>query len=212
MEPATTAVPLTTIRTSAIVKIPLTGDPSRPSVQFFGDSILAKATGVILGDLGHRYRLAINSIGGAPTGWFTSVVTHASQNPPDAVVFELGTNDAFCFDDRCDGRDGLIPRPNFDAAAVEAQLDAFESAYPVSTCVAFVNVSTHNPGWGPLNAAEIDAHLARYPRVVDWDHAWQSDWFDEPDNPHPNAKGQQALVELIQSQLATCPRLGRTGK
>jgi lysophospholipase L1-like esterase len=129
----------------------------------------------------------------------------------DAAVIELGTNDAYCFDDRCDGRDGLIPRANIVGAAVNARLDAFVSAFPASTCVIFVNVSTHNPSWGPHNAAAIDAHLARFPRVVDWDHAWQPDWFVEADNPHPSASGQQALVELIQVQLATCPGIDATG-
>ena len=180
-------------------------------VQFFGDSILAMTTKAILGDLGNDYRLSINAIGGAPTSWFTSLIEQSAKVPPDAAVIELGTNDAYCFDDRCDGRDGLIPRANFVGAAVNARLDAFVSAYPASTCVIFVNVSTHNPSWGPHNAAAIDAHLARFPRVVDWDHAWQPDWFVEADNPHPSASGQQALVELIQVQLATCPGIDVTG-
>lgn len=198
-------VPPTTMRTSGRTIVPLRRDGKRRTLQFFGDSITVKSTDALLAEFSPHFQVGFNALGGATTGWYTRKVAADTHDPPDVVVINLGTNDAACQHGRCDGSDGIRARPDFDAQVVNANFDAFRRGYPASTCVVFVNVSTHNPVWGEQNAAEIDAHLAAFPRVVDWNRAWQREWFDSLGTPHPNAVGQRALAELIAVQISTCP-------
>ena len=204
--PTTTAPERPTTTLSRLhVDIPLTGDPTHPSIEFFGDSITASASAELRAQFGPRYRVGIVAYGGAPTSWLTNMIAAAAKAPPDVVVINLGTNDAYCRPGLCDGNQYYLPRPVFNQVTVDHRLDSFYHAFPARTCVVFVNINTHNPSWGPENAALINAHLVTFPRVVDWDQAWRPSWFYSVDDSHPNAVGRIALAAMIAAKVATCP-------
>lgn len=163
------------------------------------------STAELLDQFKREYRVGINATGGAPTSWYAEAIARNARTPPDVIVIDLGSNDAYCTPRRCPNEPPYIPRPDFDEVTVDATLNGFRSAYPASACVIFVNINTHNPTWGPENARLVDAYLATFPRVVDWNDAWQPDWFSQPDDPHPNLAGQRALARLVATQVAACP-------
>lgn len=205
--PVRAASPPITVRSPGVVDIPAMGNRTLPTLHIFGDSTIVTSTDAILKRLGSQYRVGIDATNGGGLSDFVDRIFTDAQQSPDAVVIGLGTNDAACGRDLCDRDDGFEVRPGFDSTRAEYLLEYFAKVYPASTCVVFVNVSTHNASWGPENAETIDEHLATFPRVVDWDRAWQADWFDQADDPHPNAAGRQALAELIATQLSTCRNL-----
>ena len=205
MATTTTLERPTTTLSRLHVDIPLAGDPSNPSIEFFGDSITASASAELRAQFGSNYRVGIVAYGGAPTSWLTNMIDAAAKTPPDVVVINLGTNDAYCRPGLCNGDQYYLPRPVFNEAAVNDRLDSFFRVFPAKTCVIFVNINTHNPSWGPKNAALINAHLAKFPRVVDWDGAWTPSWFYSVDDSHPNAAGRRALAALIAVKVTTCP-------
>lgn len=172
-----------------------------PSLMFFGDSITYRSAMRLVGAFGQHYRVSIDAQSGIRTAGLEPHIEVAAENPPDIVVINLGTNDVIC-QGPCAQK---LDVPAFDADVVNQRFDHFFHLFPSSTCVIFVNISTHNPLWAPGNAALLNAHLATFPHVVDWNAAWQPGWFDLTGDPHPNAAGQEALIALIRSQIAACP-------
>ena len=174
---------------------------SRPRLAIFGDSISAISRPQLRARLSPGHRLTIAAVHGIDTEAMAPRLESASDDPPDIVVIELGTNDAVCRDRCSDTPIG----PHFDAAAVNARFDHFAARFPPTTCTIFVNVNTHAARWGPANAEQIDVHLSTFPRVVDWDGAWQPEWFDDPADPHPNVEGRETLAGMFADKVATCP-------
>lgn len=177
-----------------------------PRLAIFGDSITVISSLRLVKAFGEKYRLSIDARHGVRTAGIEPIIEAAAEVPPDVVVFNLGTNDATCGKKCAELRDV----PEFDASLVQRRFVRFYGLFPPSTCVIFVNINAHNPMWGPANAAKLNAFLANFPHVVDWNGAWQPGWFDKQGDPHPNAQGQEALVALIGAQIATCPAPGTT--
>lgn len=172
-------------------------------LEIFGDSITVISSRRFVAAFGKRYRLSLDAQHGARTAGVQPLIEAAAEEPPDIVVINLGTNDVACDQVCADVRNV----PAFDATVVDDRFDHFFKLFPSSTCVIFVNINTHNPWWGPARAVALNAHLATFPHVVDWNGAWQPGWFNLPGDPHPNARGQQALIALISAQIATCPAM-----
>jgi hypothetical protein len=114
---------------------------------------------------------------------------------PKIQIIELG------------GADAIEAQTGTETLAdITGRLDMFATEFPASTCLIFVNVNTHAH---PATSIAINEHMssnpALFPRIVDWDGAWQAGYFVTPDNPHPNATGRQAMIALEDAAIATCP-------
>jgi lysophospholipase L1-like esterase len=176
----------------------------RPRLQLDGDSISALIGPAVQARFDGTYDVAIQATVGTNTRLEQNGVAEQSRQPPDVEVIELGTNDANCT--VAAGNPILCgtPRP-FDGAAVTGRLQHFNDEFPAKTCVIFVTPDDHNPTWNPANVDVIDAYeRAHFPRIVDWQKAYRPTYFDAAD-PHPNAVGQRALLDLIAKAVAACP-------
>jgi hypothetical protein len=176
-----------------------------PKLQFVGDSITIQSAPDINAHYHKHHDVAIDAIGGSVTWLMTGTVAAEAALKPAAEVINLGTNDAGSI-----GVpwivDGQVIMPAQTLADVLGRFDTFAAEFPATTCVVFVTVDTHNPGWAPANAQAINDHIrASFAHVADWDAAWQASYFDQPNDPHPNETGRQALLALEDTAIAGCP-------
>jgi hypothetical protein len=168
----------------------------KPRLAFVGDSITVQSTDDINAHYEADYGVKITALVGVGVKDAAPWVAHDAAQTPAIEVINLGTNDAASI--------AGLNRDNETVDEVNAELDAFDSEFPDS-CVVFVTVNTHNPSWGPAQAAEIDAHIrATFPHVADWDAAYDPSYFDRTDTPHPNETGRQALLALEDAAIAGC--------
>jgi hypothetical protein len=130
---------------------------------------------------------------------------------PAVEIINLGTNDANLIGVDSWATSGgvrFLLEPAQTVASVNASFDSFISEFAAvspETCLIFVNVNTHNPGWHPENAQALNQHLAAVaPHLVDWDAAWRPEYFGSPPDPHPNELGRQALLALEDQAIAGC--------
>ncbi len=163
---------------------------SNPKLQFDGDSITVQATNDIDAHYGGTYNVAIEATVGTDTlAQMGNVVAQAAL-VPDVEIIDLGTNDA---------------RTGKAVADVLARLDQMAAAFSPATCVIFVTTNSHNPSWGPAEAAEIDAHeRSTFAHVADWDAVLVPADFPNVDNPHPNAVGRQHMLQVEDDAIAGC--------
>jgi hypothetical protein len=179
-----------------------------PKIQFVGDSITWQSAADINAHYGGSYDTAIEATIGADTYTQAANVAAEAALAPEFEIINLGTNDArrmnAAWTTVVNGQTVVI-EPQQTLADVTGRLDAFAAAFPAATCVVFVTVNAHNPSWTPANAQGINDHIrASFPHAADWDAAWQPSYFAEPDNPHPNAAGRQALLALEDQAIADC--------
>lgn len=175
---------------------------AQPVLQFVGDSITVQASDVINARFADTYRVGIDAVSGITTTGQTDAVAREAARAPDVEVIDLGTNDARCATLICSG-----PPPEANTPSlVDARLDAFAREFPASTCVVVTTINSHNPSWGPGNAAQINTHIrATFAHVADWDAAWSPGYFPTRDDPHPDAAGRRALVGVWAKAIAGCP-------
>jgi lysophospholipase L1-like esterase len=182
-----------------------------PKLRFVGDSITYLATDDINAHYGANYDVSIDATVGFDT-FLQSPTIHrdATTVVPDIEVIELGTNDAA----HIAGGGPLFDAPPFNMGSVLRRFDTFATEFPPSTCVIFVNVNDHNPSWGRAEAYAIDEHMVMnpemFPHVVDWNDALVPADFDQPDDPHPNAAGRQAMLSLEDAAIASCATASTT--
>jgi lysophospholipase L1-like esterase len=159
-----------------------------PTVDVVGDSITALSAPSIDASLTQSgYQPTIEAVPGIRLAQAEQTIDRLAQQPPDAWIIELGTNDA-------GGHNTLWP---------EAFLAEWQKVRNAA-CVIYVSVSPHA---GPI-ADQIDASLAGLARahanvhVLDWGHLADrnSAWL-EPDTIHPTAAGQAELAALESQTL-----------
>lgn len=182
--------------------------PGHPAIRFVGDSITVGSTPDILSYFGGSYRapgapayhVTVHAVSGSDTYADAHFVYGDSTARPTVEVINLGTNDSDHIGAAWRGESAQT------ADAVFHRLNVFDSKklFP-HTCVVFVNINTHTQSWNPTNAALINAHLAKFQHVVDWNGAYNPAYFDGTDNVHPNELGRHVLVHMIDAVVATCP-------
>lgn len=180
----------------------------KPTIEFAGDSITVQATPDINAFFGSTHDVGIKAITGIDTFLLASTVATQAADVPDVEVINLGTNDAARVGvpvyRTLNGQQVLV-EPAQTVGNDTARLDAFNAEFP-NSCVVFVTVNTHNPTWGPTNAALINDHIrTTFAHVADWDAAYSASYFDTADDPHPNATGRAAMLALEDAAIATCP-------
>jgi hypothetical protein len=179
----------------------------KPRLQFDGDSVTAGASNDILAKWGDQYDIAINALVGTTTTIEAHSVRIESRLEPSVAVIELGTNDAICPSDPTNGLCGFPVSAGYVSKGVTGRLQTFADEFPKSTCVIFVVPDDHNPSWGPAQVKVIDAYeRAHFAHLADWQAAYRPSYFDTPDQPHPNEKGRQALLSLIDHAMKGCPK------
>lgn len=161
-------------------------DSGQPKLGFVGDSITVLSEADINAHY-PAYDVSILAVTGAQARDLVAGVRDEAATHPAAMIINVGTNDA--------------AHGATDTAAKLDEMVALTSDVP---CVVFVTVNAHNPSWGPNSAMAYNAKIRTFSHVVDWDAAWNSAWFDYPDNPHPNATGRQALLEAEDQALSEC--------
>jgi hypothetical protein len=179
-----------------------------PTIQFTGDSITVQSTLDINAHYQSTYDVGIDAVSNADSWQLAWRFPLDAATSPDIEVVNLGTNDA--------ARVGVAQYANNNGQLVQtepawtmeevlARYDAIVAEFAPTTCLVFVTVNTHNPTWGPANAATINDHLrAIAPHLVDWDAAWDASYFDLAGDPHPNEAGRQALLALEDQAIADC--------
>lgn len=178
----------------------LFGASHKPKLQFLGDSITYLARADINSHYDGRYNVAIDALVGADTYEYRHNVASAARADPRDVIINLGTNDAVRI-----GHPWSVEPHGLTLAQVSENLSTFRSEFPASTCVIFVTIDTHDAAWDPVAAGKINAYIrSKFAHVVDWDGAWSPRYFDQPDDPHPNAAGRRALLSLEDQALAGC--------
>lgn len=176
-----------------------------PKLQFLGDSITVQSANDIDARFGNAFDVAIDAFVGADTYLQAATAAAETANSPAIEVINLGTNDAARMNKTWYLTSGDVLEPAQTLDDITGRLDAFAAEFPASTCVIFVTVNTHDPSWAPENATAINDHIrANFAHVADWDAAWSAEYFARPDDPHPNAAGRAALIDLEEQSLATC--------
>jgi hypothetical protein len=174
-----------------------------PRIQFEGDSLFARAAPKLAERWGATHDVAIRAWEGTTTLVEAAYVAREARLAPDVAVIELGTNDAACVQ---------LSRPfwcdsvgTFDAKIVTDRLAHFRDEFGARTCVVFVTPDDHNPGWNPAAVRLIDDYeRTHFTHVADWQAAYRPDYFDHPDDPHPNAKGQKVLLDVVAAAVTRC--------
>jgi hypothetical protein len=196
-------VVLLVVGTSSCSKTRPHGRERLPKLQFAGDSITFFSAAEINAHYAGRYDVAIDATPGIDTYTIAPDIPAQARSAPAVQIIELGTNDANHIANPLPNE----PTGSQTVAKVNARLDLFNALFAASTCVLFVTVNTHNPSWHPRSARAINDHIrATFAHVADWDAAWNARYFAVPDDPHPNATGQQALLAVEDRAIAGCPR------
>jgi hypothetical protein len=197
--PTRPTIPTTPGRTPSIsISQPFT-DSAKPKLAFAGDSITFQSVADINAHYRNRYNVAIVASNGVDTYFAARFVAEQAAQAPAVEVINLGTNDANLI------RYPFWSEPKLTIASIGRRLDIFSKEFPRTTCVVFVTVNSHNRSWSQI-AAAINRHIRRFSHVADWDKAWRAGYFDRPDDPHPNAVGRQALLQIEDEAIAKCPR------
>ncbi len=201
---------------SCVVSQPFTGGtPSSPKIQFEGDSITAYAAGYINDHFGTDNQVAIDAQVGATTYEMADEIAADATRHPDVAVINFGTNDAkriiTGLTTTYNGKT-LVLDPIEPVSNVIDRLDAIAAEFSPA-CVVFVTINSHDAAWYGSSAIQAIANVqamndhirSTYAHVADWDAAWQPAYFSTPDDPHPNAVGNQALLALEDQAIASCP-------
>jgi hypothetical protein len=176
------------------------GNPTGPKVAIVGDSITRFVDPALDGTLDDRYQIDVRHHDGWRTVQLLPYLEDQLTTQPEAVIANLGTNDAlqnyWGIDDWTNAWDELIA----DVADVP--------------CVVLVNVSTSVELWqdGLLSAepinARIEAEVAAHPnfRLVDWNAEVQAVGYGAVtiDAIHPNEAGVAWLANAYRSALDSC--------
>jgi len=164
-------------------------------LQFTGDSITQQAAPDINAHYGSTYDVGIYAFSMADTSLMGPAIAAEAALAPQIEIINLGGMDS-----------GYVQGGVRTLADVTGGFDAFASEFPASTCLIFVNLDTRAL---PAAAQAINDHLsgnpALFPRVVDWNGAWQAGYFPSPGDAHPNETGRQAMIALEDAAIATCP-------
>ena len=177
--------------------------PTRPTVVFIGDSITDIATPPIHTLMDPRYRVDVLAADGMRINQRLSALRSAETHHPDAVVVNLGTNDA------------LQGGAHYPWTKSWQELIAMTKDTP---CVVLttVNLASDVYGHKPI-ASQINAKIrnlaavnpAKY-KVADWNGFLQahrrSDWrtYLRAELIHPTPAGGMEIASLDRSALATC--------
>ena len=114
-------------------------------------------------------------------------------------MINLGTNDVA----HIDKSSQLEPRSS--VAKIDARLDKFAAEFPSTTCVVFVTLDSHNPGWHPAYVRQINKHIrSTFAHVADWDATLRPADFYLAGDPHPNETGRQVLLAVEDRAIASC--------
>ena len=166
-----------------------------PKLQFNGDSITQQAITDINAHYGSTYDVGIYAVGAADTRFMASAIAAEAALAPKIQIINLGGADVV------QAEAGTLA-----LADIYGRFDTFATEFPASTCLIFVNLNTH-----ALAAASqaINDHMSSnptlFPRIVDWNGAWQASYFDSPTDAHPNETGRQEMIALEDAAIATCP-------
>lgn len=170
------------------------------TVRFIGDSITWQSAASTHAHYDTTYDVTVLGVVGATTWVDSNLVALDAQAAPNIEVINLGTNDAHVMP--------IQPghwEPPGTLDDTLARLSQFAAEFPSSTCVVWVTVNDHNPSWNPANADRINDLLRTFPHVADWATAYDPADYAYVDNPHPNAVGQQHLLQVEDQAIATCP-------
>jgi lysophospholipase L1-like esterase len=190
--------------TAAIAIVALVGvsTPSPHSVQVVGDSIAFYAGTDISAAFGGGYHVDVHSGIGRRIDEMLPTLHTAIERHPDAVVVDLGTNDAREAHSHPDWRTGF---------------DRMIQMLLPERCVVLATVSTlvvGEPG-ADKQAAAINDRIAaevaihRNLHIADWNtavHGIHGAQLLQPDRVHPSAAGQLTLAALVRTALDhDCP-------
>jgi hypothetical protein len=182
---------------AVVVLAALSCSPSRPHLEFIGDSITALSAREINARFDHRYDVGIHAFIGVTTEGMLEASRAVGGTSPEVVIVNLGTNDVTCTSRyfTCSG--------SYSPAKTHANLRRIAASFPSSTCVIFVDLNTHVVR--PREAAELNRFIhATFPHVVNWAAAYKPSWFSSPIDPHPDGAGRQELARLEDQAIANC--------
>lgn len=168
--------------------------PPEPSVGLLGDSIVSGASADLFTALSPDHPdLRISAVPGATIADMLPEAERMATDPPDIVVVDLGTNDAW------QGR---------PASQSAAELTAMTGLFP-EACLVLVTVTevATEPGYDLAAAASLNAAIRSRAgaTVVDWAVTVAGDpSLLGPDGIHPTPAGNAALAEAVRAAVATC--------
>ena len=208
---------------------PYAGSATGPKVAVLGDSIshVAWSYDEIRAAFVPAHRVSVSGVGGAKFIDSRPVAAEYQAMAPDAVVIELGSNDAFAaVGPPRDPANGDL-RPTRSPEAAEQHLIESEAALRdllavlgSPACVVIVNVSTFSlypayrdwaQRWNSEVLERVKAADHRV-RIADWSGA-VADWFARPepketlfvvDLLHPESPGQVLLADLMVREIDAC--------
>lgn len=171
-----------------------TGNTSGRTVAIVGDDMTANSSGALHTALDAAYQSRNISHN---TGTFTTMQASATTlagTTPEAVVVDLGTNDA---------------NTGVSSDAMLASLDTIIAEFP-SSCVVVVNLNEQSPAatYSVSTAQAFNAGLAtRSVRVADWNGVLTGNlatYTSGPNQLYPTADGQAALSQQIGNTVNHC--------
>jgi lysophospholipase L1-like esterase len=192
------------VATFALVRRGSQDPPRSRFVPVIGDSITVLSAGELSAALG-RYHPDIHAVFGQRIDQMLPTLVASLERRPDAVVVNLGTNDAL--------QAGTGPDWHRGFARMIDLIDRTPCAV-VTTISTFVD----RPASGPVVASDINRAIAdaaaAHPtiHVLDWNarlHAHGGQALVVADGIHPSAAGKMTLAAMTRRVLADGCRLGR---
>jgi len=182
-----------------------------PRVAVIGDSLTVTGRVQLADELsGYRVKVASvvgEGIGGGPWSdvYETDVLGDAvneyltSDEPPDALVIALGTNNAM--------------KPNITMEMFEAAWPEMVAGYTGGCLVVVTATETEeNPGYDREEAALINERLrSEADRVVDWAAIARPEHVDESDHIHLTPAGLALRADLIAQAIDSCELAAEDG-